>query len=417
MSTKRIYLVLMAGIALLLASCRQDTPALPAQSGDATVITFNSPYTVDSRSDAMRSGGFEEGDQVGVLGYCRAQNGGVDISASPWDTKKPFSTPDVFYNQMLTYSGSGMWDYEWTNSNNNSFWQGYEPVGTLHPWAEDENYTYSFFAYYPYTTVDNQGEGTIEIDGIEMGKIKLSGSNDRSEPTITYTMSHGEGVSLRSTHNWWQVPDFMLAYTTDHRKQDGTVKLNFRHLFCAFEFRVNNYNEYPVNISDLYITGGTENDPRTGFYKSVTVTGQESGYKVGEDIYIGRFKLIEGKQSGGFECPRATRDENDEIVPSVTDILSREAGHENEKISLLFIPDENGKITSDGNKSVNISLQATSEDGKSIDGEFSMNLEESTFQPGVRSIFNINIIGNDFYIQVRSDGSWEDEGDSDIIFE
>ena len=45
------------------------------------------------------------------------------------------------------------------------------------------------------------------------------------------------------------------------------------------------------------------------------------------------------------------------------------------------------------------------------------NLKDISFAPGVRSIFNINIIGNDFYIQMRSDGSWSDGGDSDIVFE
>lgn len=409
------YWIFAAGAALTLASCQQDTPALPTQSGDATVITFNSPYTVDSRSDAMRSGNFETDDKVGVLGYCIASNQGVDISTSPWDTKKPFCTPDVFYNQELKYSGTGMWNYTWNGGS--GAWQDYNPVGNkLHPWAENENYTYSFFAYYPYALVDRNGEGTITIDGIEMGEIKLSGDDERGDPTITYTMPHGNGSDLSSTKVWWEVPDFMLAYKTDHYKRDGSVKLEFRHLFCAFEFRVNNYNEYPVIISDLYISGGTVNEPRTGFYKSVTVTGQENGYTVGEDVYIGRFKLIEGKTTGGFECESADRNENNEIVPSVTDILSKEAGHENEKISLLFIPDENGKITSDGNESLEISLQATSTGGN-IDGTRSMNLEGSSFQPGVRSIFNINIIGNDFYIQMRSDGSWDDGGESNIVFE
>ena len=46
-----------------------------------------------------------------------------------------------------------------------------------------------------------------------------------------------------------------------------------------------------------------------------------------------------------------------------------------------------------------------------------MNLKEATFRPGVRSIFNINIVGNDIYLQVESDGTWEDGGDSDISFD
>lgn len=421
MKAKNIYLVFVAGTALALSSCQQDESLTQRPQGDASVITFNSPYTIDSRSDAMRSGSFETGDKVGVLGYCMASNQGTDYSTSPWDTKKPFCTPDVFYNKELTYSGTGSWDYIWDSNEATGDWADYDPVGDLHPWAENEEYTYSFFAYYPYAEVDNRGVGTIKIKDeddkeIEMGEIELSTSNHRGDPTITYTMPHGNGANLSFTHDWFAVPDFMLAYKTDHLKRDGSVKLDFRHLFCAFEFRVNNYNEYPVTISDLYISGGTETNPRTGFYKSVTVTGQESGYTVGDEVYIGRFKLIEGKTSGGFECPAGTRDENGQIVPSVTNVLSREEEHRDEVISLLFIPDENGKLTSDGNESLNLSLQATSSDGE-LNQTKNMNLKESVFQPGVRSIFNINIIGNDFYIQVRSDGSWSDGGDSDIVFE
>ena len=48
-----------------------------------------------------------------------------------------------------------------------------------------------------------------------------------------------------------------------------------------------------------------------------------------------------------------------------------------------------------------------------------MNLGNQSFQSGVRSIFSINVIGNDIYVQMRSDGTWENDGDSDsdITFE
>ena len=423
--------IFAAGAALTLASCQQDTPALPTQSGDATVITFNSPYTVDSRSDAMRSGNFETSDKVGVLGYCIASNQGVDISTSPWDTKKPFCTPDVFYNQELEYSGTGMWNYTWNGGS--GAWQGYDPVGNkLHPWAENENYTYSFFAYYPYALVDRNGEGTITIDGIEMGEIKLSGDDERGDPTITYTMPHGGANSLTSTLNWWEVPDFMLAYKTDHYKRDGSVKLEFRHLFCAFEFVINNYNLKPVTIEDFYIHGGAtddgtkEGDPLSGFYKSLTVTGQQNDYSVGDDIYIGRFKLV-GRTSTGedehilesFTCDAATEDANGNVIPKSKYITYPPESEDSEDaISLLFIPDQFGKLTSGGNQDIRLSLNIRPQDEPTVEvEERTMNLENVSFQSGVRSIFNINIIGNDFYIQMRSDGSWDDGGESNIVFE
>ena len=46
-----------------------------------------------------------------------------------------------------------------------------------------------------------------------------------------------------------------------------------------------------------------------------------------------------------------------------------------------------------------------------------MGLKDSSFRPGMRTVFNINIVGNDFIIQARSEDAWEDGGDSDIVFE
>lgn len=425
------YWIFAAGAALTLASCRQDTPALPTQSGDATVITFNSPYTVDSRSNAMRGGNFKEGDKVGVLGYCIASNPNTDVdvdySTSPWDTKKPFCTPDVFYNQELTYSGTGMWDYKWSGS-----FDGEGAVGDLHPWSSNEDDTFSFFAYYPYAPVDRDDrKATITIDNIEMGEIELSGDDERGDPTITYTMPHGGANSLTSTLNWWEVPDFMLAYKTDHYKRDGSVKLEFRHLFCAFEFVINNYNLKPVTIEDFYIHGGAtvdgtkDGDPLSGFYKSLTVTGQQNDYSVGDDIYIGRFKLV-GRTSTGedehilesFTCDAATEDANGNVIPKSKYITYPPESEDSEDaISLLFIPDQFGKLTSEGNKDIRLSLNIRQGEQTVAVEERTMNLENVSFQSGVRSIFNINIIGNDFYIQMRSDGSWDDGGESDIVFE
>lgn len=409
--------IFAAGAALTLASCQQDTPALPTQSGDATVITFNSPYTVDSRSDAMRSGNFETGDKVGVLGYCIASNQGVDISTSPWDTKKPFCTPDVFYNQELEYSGTGMWNYTWTGGS--GAWQGYDPVGDLHPWANNENYTYSFFAYYPYASVNGNGEGTITIDDIDMGEIELSGDDETGDPTITYTMPFSTSGNTRSQRRWWHVPDFMLAYKIDHKKQDGSVSLDFRHIFSALEFEINNYTNEEVVIEELYFGGGTQSgsqETRTaGFYREVSVTGQQSDYTVDKTVsntYVGEFQLIGREETEDehmlidFTCPASTT----EAIPIT---------YNDSPISLLFIPDENGALTTDNNESIYIRINAHTVGGTQLanDEDRHLNLVNMTFRPGIRNIFSINIIGNDFYIQMRSDGSWDDGGESDIVFE
>lgn len=417
------YIYTLAGMALcsLLAGCQQDEIPTPQPAGDGTVITFNSPYTVDTRSAAMRYGSFQQGDKVGVLGFCKDQVQGNSDAA--WDVKKQFCTPDVFYNQMLTYDGVGSWNYEWTGR-----FEEQNYTDELHPWSSNEDDTFSFFAYYPYAEVHGNGEGTITLDGVNMGEIKLSADDHRGDPTITYTMPHNDEASLTYAKNWWVVPDLMLAYKTDHRKADGTVTLNFRHLFCAFEFEVRNYNAEAVTIEELYLGGGIvqNNVISEGFYKSLTVTGQQSGYSINEsDLYMGRFKIVGRNPDSESEdkhvlvnltCPAAqTTEENGvEVVaaPSVTPVMYNDS-----PIDILFIPDENGYLTSDRNESLYINITATTESGEEFGGDYIMNLGNQSFQPGVRSIFSINIIGNDFYIQMRSDGAWEDDGDSDIVFE
>lgn len=383
-------------LAVLLgaASCSQEEE--PSGGGTAFDggIVFTSPYTL-TRSEAMRYGSFRKGDQVGVLGYSEAFNGDLNVSSSDWNTKKQFCKPELFYNQPLTYTADGLWTYNWTDTDN---------VGGLHPWYADDSYTYAFFAYYPYVAVSG---GTI---GGGMGTIILSGANQTGDPTITYTMPHN-GSTTSATLDWQRVPDLMLAYNVAHTKAKGAVNLAFRHLFCAFEFKVNNYNTKPVTVSDLYVSG-------SNFYKSVTVTGQESGYQIGDDRYSGQFDIASSYAGGTFQCPAGEeiKDDDENIIEvrpaTVTLTTNGTSTADGDPIDLLFIPNEHGKLTEDDNKSLNLHV--------TIDGyqrDAAMNLAGASFEPGVRSVFTINIVGNDIYLQMESDGRWDEGGDSDISFE
>ena len=401
------YIYTFAGMALcsLFAGCQQDE--IPAPQGDGTVITFNSPYTVDTRSAAMRYGSFKKDDKVGVLGFCKDQVQGNSDAA--WDVKKQFCTPDVFYNQELTYDGAGAWNYSWTGR-----FEEQNYTDELHPWSSNEDDTFSFFAYYPYaangclTGTAADGSSTYS-----MGTIELSTKDHRGDPTFKYTMPFGTDGTTTSNRRWWHVPDVMLAYKVNHLKTDGSVQLKFRHLLCAFEFEVNNYNDEEVIIEDFYFGGGTENrngTNATGFYRSFTVTGQQSGYDVDPtDMYVGECQLI---GAGQQEDPHILTDFN--CKKGVTPIA-----YDGSPISILLIPDANGALTTDQNQSVYIEITA-SIGGQTIhynQDHSIINLVGQTFKPGVRNIFTIHIIGNDFYVQMRSDGTWEDDGDSDIVFE
>lgn len=385
---------------LTATACTQDE--LPGGTGtfDGGIV-FTSPYTL-TRSDAMRYGSFREDDQVGVLGYCKATNQGRDNSGSSWEAKKDFCKPEVFYNEPLTYTDKGLWEYKWTDSGN---------INGLHPWYEpgvDDNgldYTYSFFAYYPYAE-----NGTINGG---KGTITLSGSTATGDPHITYTMPFSS-TNVSTELDWTKVPDLMLAYTTDHLKADGTVKLDFRHLFCAFEFKVNNYTTSPVTISALTVSGSQ-------FYRSVKVNGRETGYDVGTgtDWYSGTFDVLSTYSGQGFTCPAGTEIKDTEtqevigITPATVSITTDgTTTAEGDPVALLFIPDADGKLTANNHE--DLTLNITVDD---IVQSRAMILTEATFKAGVRSVFNINIVGNDIYLQLESDGSWDDGGDSDITFE
>ena len=399
---KYIGLLLLAGLA---AACQKETVA-PAGAGYSTeAILFTTPYTV-SKSAAMRNGVFEKGDQVGVLGYGEViysykddQGGTVEVNASAgeWNAKKEWAKPDVFYNQRLRYDGDGVLSYDYSGDN---------AVGTLRGWydeteanpAVDGEYTYAFFAYYPYAQLrGNSGTIYAEDGRTSMGTITLSGENATGDPTFTYIMPYSSYSSTSTLLNLDRVPDVMLAYTVNHRHSDGAVALNFRHMLCAFEFEVNNYNTYPVTINSLRFSG-------EHFYKSFTITGQKQDYTPNSDRYSGYFNLLPG---GAITCEAATSDEDGNITPSNVKVGG------SDPIDLLLIPDADGKIT-EGTCSVTVNMTAEGEE----QNQTTQNLEDNmSFAPGTRSIFSINIIGNNFVIQVRTLENWSDGGDSNIYFD
>lgn len=63
-----------------MISCTQNDLPQGTETFDGGIV-FTSPYSI-TRSEALRYGSFKEGDKVGVLGYCEAENQGVDISSS-----------------------------------------------------------------------------------------------------------------------------------------------------------------------------------------------------------------------------------------------------------------------------------------------------------------------------------------------
>ena len=120
---------------------------------------------------------------------------------------------------------------------------------------------------------------------------------------------------------------------------DGPVGLNFRHLLCAFEFKVNNYNLEEVTISSLKVSG-------KDFYKEVTVKGQQSGYDIGTGRYSGTFDVLSTYNEKEFVCPPGEKREgSDEVIPATVSITTDgSVGPDGDPVDLLFIPNEHGNI-------------------------------------------------------------------------
>lgn len=369
--TNYIVTIILGGT--LCLSCRNEYIENQRYVGEG--IVFTTPYS--SRSAVYTA--WEEGDRIGVMGYCDGYNGGQEIYADLWDAKKDFVTPDIFYNQPLTYEGNGNWTYDWDN-------QG------LHPWlgVGKENAKYTFIAYFPYTDdgIIGNGEGTFSF----------SGQDFKGEPTFKFTMPHTGSDS--DTDLRLEVADVMMATRKDHTKADGTVGLNFEHMLTAMEFEVNNYNlDKSVTINKIAVKG-------SGFYKEFTVKGVNiEDYSVADATYMGAFNV----QSEPITLEMAKGNmETGEIVPTTTKISNADGS----PLDLLFIVDQNHKIFSENGE---CSVVVTTVNGTTR----SLSLKEGnvTFTRGVKNIFSINYVGNDFLLQVRADENWEIGGDDNIYFD
>lgn len=359
MKKKQLAYLLLAG--LLAASCQQEELPGGGELSDSGII-FTSDYTL-SRSIAKTT--FSQGDKVGVLGYCLDEN--ERYGESDWNTKKMFVKPDVFYNQELTFDGTGLWGYNYNGEG-------------LRKWYDNPKYQYSFFAYYPYAPVNEyNNKGTITIDDKNMGTIQLSSKDAVSDPVLTYTMPY---TSLAGPLDRTRIPDLMVAYNIDRTSGEGPVKMDFRHLLCGMEFEVNNFTEQGVEITQLQFTG-------SGFYSTIKITGQNQGTEVSGG-YGGDFTIV--KTPVSCEANGKLR------------IADTEGN-----VDLLLIADENGNITGgSGSSSIKITYGGSTR---------TFSLSGLKFQAGVKNVFTINFIGNDVVLEMRATDNWENGGDSDITFE
>lgn len=199
MGMKRLFTYIV--IISVLISCHKD-PVSPLQPEGpwGGYITFSTEVATKSPINTnMR------GKSFGVLGYSYDSN---------WATARPVSTPDLFYDQLVSCNSNGICEYD------------SDPAGGIQLKEWDLAKTYSFFAYYPTS---------------EHTQIDISGATKADMPTVTYNYPFADVITVPGNTN---LVDLMTAGTTDQTgRGSGKVGFNFNHRLFCFEILANNYND------------------------------------------------------------------------------------------------------------------------------------------------------------------------------
>ena len=225
---------LLLAAAVAFAACEQEEPAF--RPHPAEYITFGMPaLTVETRA---ATDGFHDdyplGEPFGVLGYCLSYELGSNTELNPnsgtgsWALKKEMAPPAVFYNRKVNVSANGVCTYD-----NPRRWysDGTGNEGISDALTNTDNFRYSFFAFYPFDTNPDDGNGGF--------RITPAAANEAGAPVFTYCMPFS-GNNADAPLDDTRTPDPMLAMETDMRRGDGMVNFNFNHILIGLGFQVNN---------------------------------------------------------------------------------------------------------------------------------------------------------------------------------
>ena len=169
--------------AMTMAACSNEMMDQTKNNGSAidfSVYASTQTRGAETDFDAVKSGNF------GIVAY----HTGTDA----WTTAGATTTPNVMYNQMVTFSENA-----WT----------YSPVKY---WPEAAGTKISFFAYAPYATADNG--------------IVPSGNDAAGTPALTFT------VNADPT----KMVDLVTDAKTDRTKEDGKVQFTMGHALSRVTF-------------------------------------------------------------------------------------------------------------------------------------------------------------------------------------
>lgn len=378
-----IYLFpLLACTALLAEGCADnDAP----QADDPSVISFAHPAVSilgiqqtdsDNRSRSTLVSSFPIGTEFKVLGYCIPRTVGNtntddrSQAATPWNNKAAFSRPDVFYNTTVTI-GSGSTSY-----------------GTLKPWyttGSDGNdatqFRYSFMAYYPAT-----------------GSFTVTPSNDATIGAPKFTFS----IPSAAYNDHTRIPDAMIATRFDHRPSDGKIALTFRHILTGIRFRINNYSDDDLVLTNVTLSGNFYRSATFDF--STTTVKQTTPALSAGNSYAGNFRFIENEAV---------------ITGNGSQLLGQ--GDEGTTLLLLTNPDATPASVDQGTNYFLGSdkvLTITYRMGNSapITTTIPFKLSFKTV-PATRYTANLNFVGDEFVLIFLADNNenWENGSDNDLI--
>lgn len=367
---KRYFLHTIA-LTMLLSACNKETQM--DIISDKMIEFGLSEVQLEGESRGSKPiNELPDGSSFGVFGYCLAQrtleDNTLDPSTGPipWDSKKVFIKPTLFYQTEVEYS-NGVCSYN-------------TPV----PWFAPADYLYSFFAYYPCDP--------------NMGFSMISNQETFGAPKIKFTMPVGGANSEDYDLNQHEIPDAMVAQEIDVTRGDGTVPLQFYHILTGLNFQVNNYNE---NLEDPTLSKQLiihSLKLRGTFYKSITINFDHS-FDYPNETYKGTYSLLSDSKDDDIAIPAGTSvSEIGRTLLLVSNIM--QTGKENGYLGDLYLD---------------------------IEYTFGDHYDNKTFKrpenflPAGGTVYTaqLNFVGDAFVLNfvVDNDYKWEHEGDSDITFE
>lgn len=299
----------------------------------------------------------------GVYGYSFS-------NLTNWGTAQAQATPNVFYNLPVACAGDGSCSYVLANNPNDA---------TIHNGLKKWNFNqrYSFFAYYPLATDSNN--------------IVPSEITTTNIPYIVYTLPKPVNGVI-DTGNLW---DIVTAKNTNYNPVlSGTiVGLEFNHRLFCIDLYGHNFNNDPINISNVKVTiSGLKYNKSTIYLdKDRTVTRRDEQNK---EVTVPEPSI-----------PDKTDDWSGTATFNLASSVELAGGTEAKTTSLnganniMLIPQD----YVDGEDGVNIIVSFT-RDGKeiSLEGTYKMNFEEKQ-----KYTLTVNFIGSQVALVKGEAAEWD----------